>query len=203
MAGPLFFCGTLPAPMSGRDVLRFQLAGTFNLLAARLEGVSEVEWTARALPGTSRVGFILWHCARTIDWAVHRGIRGVAQLAELPAWSGVAVLDGLAGFGISGDLADRIPELVSREQVAAYVAGLRDAALAWLDEQSDRDLDRVPDLRANHATAPGYLEPSPWAEVQDLAGEPAWHYLARPSIGHVRAHLGEVDVLLRVLRSPG
>lgn len=187
--------------MSGRDVLRFQLAGTFNLLAARLEGVSEVEWRARALPGTSRVGFILWHCARTIDWAVHRGVRGVAQLAELPAWSGVAVLEGLAGFGISDELADRIPELVSRDQVAAYVAGLRDAVLPWLEQQSERDLDRVPDLRAHLATAPDYLEAAPWAEVEDLAGEPAWHYLARPSIGHVRGHLGELDVLLGVLRS--
>ena len=188
--------------MTGKEVLRFQLEGSFKLLRDHLAAVGEAEWDARPVPGASKPGFILWHCARLIDWAVHRGIRGVAQLAELPAWSGVAVLDALAGFGIPDQLADRVPELVPREQVATYVEGVGEAVLAWLDGQSERDLDRVPDLRANHATAPGYLEPQPWSEVESLAGMPAWHYLARPCISHLRVHMGELDTLLAAARAP-
>ncbi|HSP09875.1 MAG TPA: DinB family protein [Candidatus Dormibacteraeota bacterium] len=187
--------------MTGKDVLRFQLDGSFNLIQARLEGLGDEEWNQRALLGTSKLGFILWHCARIVDWTVHSALTGRPEVADSTRWRDRFPRSALYGAGIPDSVADELADSTSRGDVVDYLGEVRAAATEWLGRQNDADLDaRVP-LKANQAARPDYLEPAVWAEVEDLDGLPAWQILARPAISHIRFHAGEFDVLLKVLRS--
>ena len=187
--------------MTAKDVLRMQLNGSFTQVLDRVRSMTDDEWRTRALPETSKPGFIAWHSARILDWGVHCAIQGVPELADQPQWQGLHGTDLAYGAGISASEADDLPALVSRREVAEYVSALQPVALGWLDEQSDADLEKVPTFEANQRVKPRYLTPSVWAEVSDFVGVPAWHILARPCISHIRVHVGELDTLLQAIRA--
>lgn len=187
--------------MTGKDVLRLQLEGSFNLIQMRLEGLGDREWDVRALPATSKLGFILWHCARIVDWTVHSAIEGKPEVADRPGWRERFPRRALYGAGIPDSVADEVPGSTTRREVLDYLAEVRTAATVWLGGQTDAGLDTKVALRANQARRPDYLEAPVWAEVSDLDGLPAWQFLARPAISHIRVHAGEFDVLLNLLRS--
>ena len=187
--------------MTGKDVLRLQLEGSFNLIQARLEGLGDSEWDVRALPATSKLGFILWHCARIVDWTVHSAIQGKPEIADGARWRERFPRRALYGAGIPDPVADEVPGATARTDVIDYLAEVRAAATPWLAGQTDAGLDAKVSLQASQASRPDYLEPAVWAEVSDLDGLPAWQFLARPAISHIRVHAGEFDVLLKALRS--
>lgn len=187
--------------MTGTDVLRMQLTGSFNLLQGRLEQVADGEWDRRALPGTSRLGFILWHGARIIDWTVHSAFQGAPEVADRPPWRERFAREACYGAGIPDSVADALAASTTRTAVMEYLAEVREAVFEWFDRQTDATLDPAVPLRANQASRPGYLDPAVWAEVSDLDGLPGWQLLARPAISHVRVHVGEYDVLVGVLRA--
>ena len=186
--------------MTGRGILEMQLTGSFNLLDERIGQMTAEEWTARAIPSGSRLGFTLWHGARIIDWAVHCAIQGVPEVADRPEWKRLLASEAAYGAGITSDLADRVANTVGKEDVRGYLGAVRVAALGWLKGTTEADLDRVPDLHGHQQANPRYLEPQIWAEVSSLAGLPTWHVLARPPISHVRIHIGEVDLALQAVR---
>jgi DinB superfamily len=187
--------------MRANDVLRMQLNGSFGQVRDRLESMTDQEWTARALPDTSKPGFIVWHATRIIDWGVHCAIQGAAELADRPEWQDMHAADLAYGAGITASEADQVTESTGRDRVGAYLAALQPVALAWLDRQTDSDLERVPEFEANQRVKPRYVSPPVWAEVSDFVGLPAWHILARPCISHIRVHMGEVDTLLQAIRA--
>ena len=188
--------------MEAKDLLRFQLNGSCTVIRDRLVEISDLEWAQRAVPGTSKPGFLLWHCARTVDAVVHRLIQGRPEIADEREWRvRVAVPDGLFGAGIPDAVADSVPAQVERTALLDYVEAVRPRALEWLERQSPDDLDRQPDLRANLAEVPEYLAEPVWAEIGDFVGAPTWQYLARAGISHIRVHMGEVDGLLAALRA--
>jgi hypothetical protein len=187
--------------MRASEVLRMQLKGSFAQLRDRLESMTDSEWRARALPGTSKPGFIVWHAGRTIDWGVHCAIQGVPEVADGPEWHDLRAADLAYGAGITASEADQIAESIGPERVRAYLGALQSAALGWLDRQSDADLERIPNFEANQQVKPRYLSAPVWSEVNDFVGLPAWQILARPCISHIRVHLGEVDTLLQVIRA--
>lgn len=172
------------------------------MLRERLDTITDDEWTARVIPGTSLLGFALWHAARTIDWGVHCAIQGAPEVANRPEWKALRASEYAYGAGITDDEADRLAHSVTKNQVGGYLDALRPAVLGWFAKQSDGDLDSVPDLEAHQRGKPRYLEPAVWAEVSDLAGEPVWQILARPCISHIRVHAGQVDILRQALRVP-
>ena len=186
--------------MTGRDLLEMQLAGSFNMLRERMEKLTEPEWTARAIPGTSLPGFTLWHAARIIDWGVHCAIQGVPEIADRPEWRDLGAAEFAYGAGITSQEADQVAQSVSRSQVRGYLDAVQPAALGWLKQQRDGDLDRVPEFEAHQGVKPRYRTPPVWAEVSDFVGKPTWQILARPCISHIRVHAGEVDTLLQVMR---
>jgi hypothetical protein len=183
--------------MRGKELLELQVQGSFGLIRERLEKVSGDDWTTRAIPGTSLVGFTLWHAARTIDWAVHCAIQGVTEVADRPEWDVLCARQYAYGAGISDEEADLVALSVTAEQVRAYLDALQPAVLGWLRERDDSELDHVPEVEAHQRGNPRYLEPAVWAEVNDLAGRPAWQILARPCVSHIRVHAGQVDILLQ------
>ena len=50
--------------MTGKKVLEMQLTGSFNIVGDRLARVTDQEWIAREIPGTSLLGFTFWHAER-------------------------------------------------------------------------------------------------------------------------------------------
>jgi len=189
--------------MTARDVLEFQLNGSFNLLAERLEKTTDEEWTRRAIPGTSLVGFIIWHGVRTIDWAVHTAVRGVPEVAAAARWAGRLQQQHAYGSGITLEEADAAARGVGREVVRGYLEDVRGAVIGWLHGVGEAELDRVPAMKEQQRVDPHYLQPEVWAEVSSMEGVPAWQILSRPSMSHIRVHSGEIDALLQALRAAG
>ena len=187
--------------MKASDVLRFQLNGSLNLVAERIEAISEGEWNRRAVPGTNKLGFILWHCSRIIDWTVHSALQGAAEVADGEPWVRLFPRHAYYGAGIAIEVADSVPDSVTRAETASYLADVRKLTFQWFDEQTDSTLDGATPLKRHQAAHPGYLDPPVWAEVASLDGLPAWQVMARPAISHVRIHIGEYDTLLLALRA--
>ena len=186
--------------MTARDLLEFQLNGSFNLLAERLEKTTDEEWVRRAIPGTSLVGFIIWHGVRTIDWAVHTAVRGVPEVAAAPRWADRIGQEYAYGSGITLEEADAAARSFGREVVREYLSDVRGAVMGWLGGVGDAELERVPAMKEQQRVHPRYLQPEVWAEVSSMEGIPAWQILSRPSMSHIRVHSGEIDTLLQALR---
>jgi hypothetical protein len=187
--------------MTGADVVKMLLNGSFNLIEERLAAVTDVEWKERAIPGTSKPGFILWHCARIVDWTVHSAIQGVPEIADSPKWKARFPQDALYGAGIPAAVADEVAERTSKAGTAEYLGEVKAAVTAWFQRQTDETLDIRPPMKAHQANHQGYEDPEVWAAVEDLDGLPAWQLLMRPSGAHIRRHSGEYDVLVAALRA--
>jgi hypothetical protein len=184
-----------------KTLLQFQLNGSFNLVTEVLQDVTDEEWMARPFPGANLVGFIAWHCARTIDWAVNCALRGSPELADLPEWRDVRVTEAVFGAGAPRAAADSVARLVPRTRVLEYVNALRTQALSWFAAVAPEELSGAIDLKASHAERPEYMTPAVWAELQDLDGIPRWQFLARPCVSHIRVHYGEVSNQLEAIRA--
>lgn len=79
--------------------MQFQLNGSFKVLAELADGATDAEWVARSFPAANMVGFTVWHCARTIDWAVNCVMRGALELADRAEWQDLRVPNAMFGAG--------------------------------------------------------------------------------------------------------
>jgi hypothetical protein len=184
--------------VTGPEVLTLQVKGSFDRildLSARAQGDG---WTEIAFEGANPVGFTLWHCARTIDWAVQCAVRGVDEVVRRPEWADRVGGDSLFGAGTTYAGALSISREVTPEDVRAYSEAVRGEVMNWLGAQDAASLDQVPEFRAHQVEA-GYDRPAIWEAIADLEGIPAWQLLARPAVAHVRTHGGEMDVLLQAI----
>ena len=188
--------------MHARDLLAAQLDGSCGLIAERADAAAAY-WTDRRVSDTSMPGFVLWHCARIVDWGINAVVRTQPELAAADPWRERMRFDLGHGPGLTRADADEAALAVSAETVTAYVAELRSEIGAWIAAVSDDELERPIDLRKACAVHPRYLTDAAWAEVKNLDGVPSWQILAYPCISHIRAHIGEVDTLLTVLRAEG
>jgi DinB family protein len=185
--------------MTGHQVLTMLVTGTFDRIAEFTNAAEEVAWAERVRPGTNPVGFTLWHCVRTADWAVQCGIRGVDEVAARAEWSGRWPAAALFGAGVSETVALEIAQRVGPAEVAAYNEAVRAESLGWLATLDDATLDTKFDFRGNQERA-GYLQSAAWPEIADLDGLSLGQFLLRPAMGHVRVHIGEVGLLLQLAR---
>src|SRR5205823_10668902 len=127
--------------MKATDVLRMLLKGSFGMLEERIGSARDEEWRGRALPGTNKPGFIIWHCARIIDWTVHSAVQGVPEVADSERWRDRFPREAAYGAGISAALADHVADSTSPPVMAEYLAEVRKPVLAWFDGQDESSLD--------------------------------------------------------------
>ena len=184
-----------------KELLRLQLAGSFRLLAEVVDSTSDEEWTARPHPRANLLGFAPWHGARIIDWGINHVVRDRDELVDGPEWKGVNVAGGLFGAGIARDVADRTATDVPRSLLSDYLKALRDDTLAWFDSLPPDDLDLPVDLERGRARKPEYHAEAVWREISDLDGLPAWQFIARPCISHIRVHYGGVTEQVELVRA--
>jgi len=184
-----------------KALLQLQLNGSFNLLTEVLEDMTDEEWRLRPFAGSNLVGFTVWHCARTIDWAVNCVLRRSPELVDLAEWRDVKVAEAAFGAGASREGADRVARDVPRTRVLEYVNAVRAEALPWFAAAPPEELSGPIDLRASHADKAEYMTPAVWAALEDLDGIPKWQFLARPCVSHIRVHYGEVTSQLEAVRA--
>jgi hypothetical protein len=187
--------------MTGKDVIKSLLSGSFGMIQERLDGVSDAEWNQRAFPGTSKPGFILWHCSRILDWTANSAFQGIPEVADAAKWRALFPREACYGAGIPDFLADHVVGTTTSKVVAEYLGEVRASVMPWFETLTDEMLDAPVSMKSNQARREGYLEPAIWAEVEDLEGIIGWNFLLRPSAGHIRRHMGEYDVLVGALRS--
>ncbi|TMC31717.1 MAG: hypothetical protein E6J28_15080, partial [Chloroflexi bacterium] len=118
--------------MTGIDVLRLLLLGSFGNIAGRLRELSDDDWDRRAVPGTSKAGFILWHAARILDWT-YSSIAGVPEVAQRDPWRRRFPQEAMFGAGIPVSVADGVTQAVSRTDTIAYLDDVKTAFLEWFD----------------------------------------------------------------------
>jgi hypothetical protein len=186
--------------MNGVDVLRFQLLGSCSLVADAAQDSAGV-WRERLSPGVALPGFVVWHCARIVDWGVNTVVRGAPELGAAPKWSQRIAYDVGHGAGLTDAGADEVATTVHADDLRAYALELRSSITEWLDVLRDADLDAVPELRARNEAHARYATPEAWEEIKSLEGVPAWQVLARPCVSHVRMHMGELELLTQQLQA--
>jgi hypothetical protein len=168
------------------------------------------ELAARPLALTNPIGFILWHMARSQDWAVNTAIRDEPEVITRDPWRQTAIAVPGTGTGFDAEGAGRVASLVDRETLLAYADAVHANITAWLRTQPDSLLDEIPDAEAHDAPHPEYQTASFRAEMDSgpehddavgrKGGLPAWVYLTSVAVTHLHRHLGEVDLLKELLR---
>jgi len=168
------------------------------------------ELVAQPLAVANPIGFILWHMARSQDWAVNTAIRDVAEVITLEPWrSSVIAVPGI-GTGFDAAAAIDVARRVDRDTLLDYADAVHANALAWLGTQQESMLDEIPDVAAHDARRPEYQTPGFRAEMDSgpehddavgrKGGLPAWVFLTSVAVTHLHRHLGEVDLLKDLLR---
>jgi len=183
--------------MTAHQIITALVTASFDRITEYVGKADGPAWSKTVAPGTNPVGFTLWHCARTIDWAVQCSIRGIDEVAVRPEWRDRWPAGAWFGAGVSADLARDLPKQVGPGVVAAYNEAVRAETLGWLSGQDEAALDAPPEFR-EHQTRAGYGAPEIWKEVADLEGIPTGMLLLRPAMNHVRVHTGEVSLLLQL-----
>lgn len=183
-------------------MLRIQLEGSFTQVVNVANETSDDEWVAQASDDLNPAGFTLWHCLRTIDWAVNCVIRGIPEIANQERWQSMLASTAWYGYDVSMGTARHVAASVTRAALVEYAGEVQQSVMSWLEAQSDESLDAVPDLDGNYRSNVVYGSlPQLDAWIKEDIGTPTWRMVTGPCVGHVRVHLGEVQALRQVLRS--
>jgi DinB family protein len=192
--------------------LLIQQLDTVNIrLHHSADDLEPEELAARPVPGANPIGFILWHMARSQDWAVNTAIRDEPEVIWGDRWRNTTIAVPGIGTGFDSLEADRVARMVDREALLAYADAVHAEITRWLRTQDESLLDAIPDAEAHDAPYPEYQTPgfrtemSSGPEHDDAVGRrgglPAWIYLTSVAVTHLHRHLGEIDLLKDLLRS--
>ncbi|HYM97034.1 MAG TPA: DinB family protein [Candidatus Sulfotelmatobacter sp.] len=190
-----------------------QQLDTVNLrLHHSARGLTAAELAARPLPGINPIGFVLWHMARSQDWAVNTAIRDVPEVVTRAPWRGGRVAVPGIGTGFDLESAVAVAAGVDLDELLAYADAVHAETVGWLEQRDESILDEIPDVAAHDAPHPEYQTAGFRAEMDggpehdDAVGRkgglPVWVFLTSVSITHLHRHLGEVDLLRDLLRRP-
>ncbi len=173
--------------------------------------LTEDELTAQVLPGVNPIGFILWHMARSQDWAVNTAIRDVPEVISQDRWRKSSVSIPGMGTGFPATDAIELARRVDRDTLLAYADAVHAESIAWLRTQGESMLDEIPEAAVHNARHREYQTEGFRAEMESgpehddavgrKGGLPSWVYLTSVAVTHLHRHLGEVDLIKDVLRS--
>jgi hypothetical protein len=168
------------------------------------------ELIARPLQGVNPIGFLVWHMARSQDWAVNTAIRNVPEVIRREPWASSAL--ALPGIGTGFELEEAADAAAGFElpSLLSYADAVHDDTLTWLRTAGESMLDDIPDVAAHDAGHAEYQTPGFRAEMDSgpehddavgrKGGLPVWIFLTSVSITHLHRHLGELDLIKDLLR---
>jgi hypothetical protein len=188
-----------------------QQLDTVNIRVHHTAGdLKDGELVAQPLSIANPIGFILWHMARSQDWAVNTAIRDVAEVITMDPWRRSSLAVPGIGTGFDAAAATDLARRVDRDTLLGYADAVHANALAWLRTQNESMLDLIPDVAAHDALHPEYqtagfrAEMDSGPEHDDAVGRkgglPAWVFLTSVAVTHLHRHIGEVDLVKALLR---
>jgi len=201
------------AGMNALEVLQQQLV-TVNLRLHHSAGdLTQEELAASPLAGANPMGFIVWHMARSQDWAVNTAIRDVPEVIRREPWARSALAVPGMGTGFRLGEATAAAAGFRLEELIQYADAVHTDILSWLPTIAESILDDIPDVAAHDARHPEYqtagfrAEMDSGPEHDDAVGRkgglPAWIFLTSVAITHLHRHLGELDLLKDLVRRRG
>jgi hypothetical protein len=168
------------------------------------------ELIAQPLPGVNPIGFLVWHMARSQDWAVNTAVRNVPEIIKREPWAGSPLATPGIGTGFDLDEAALAAARFELPALLRYADAVHAETVAWLRTADEAMLDNIPDVAAHDAVHPEYQTPGFQAEMDSgpehddavgrKGGLPAWIFLTSVSITHLHRHLGELDLIKDLLR---
>lgn len=174
------------------------------------DDLSPGELVARPFPTLNPIAFLLWHMARSQDWAVNTAIRDVPELITREPWLRSPLAVPGIGTGFELDEAVRIAAHFGLDDLLRYADAVHTDTLAWLRTVDEATLDDIPDVAAHDARHAEYQTPGFRAEMDSgpehddavarKGGLPVWIYLSSVSITHLHRHLAEIDQVKDLLR---
>jgi DinB superfamily len=184
---------------------------TVNLRIHHSAGdLTPTELVAQPLPGVNPIAFLLWHMARSQDWAVNTAILDRPEVIMRVPWTDSALAVPGIGTGFELDEAARIAAPFNLHDLLDYIDAVHRDTLAWLHTVDEDLLDDIPDVAAHDARHAAYQTPGFRAEMgsgpehDDAMGRggglPVWIFLTSVSITHLHRHLGELDLVKDFLR---
>lgn len=168
------------------------------------------ELVAQPVRGVNPIAFLLWHMARSQDWAVNTAIRDFPEVIKREQWAGSPL--AVPGIGTGFELQEAAMAAARFElpDLLRYADAVHEDAVAWLRTVDEAMLDSIPDVAAHDAPHPEYQTPGFRAEMDSgpehddavgrKGGLPAWVFLTSVSITHLHRHLGELDLVKDLLR---
>lgn len=172
--------------------------------------LTPAELAARPLPGVNPIAFLLWHMARSQDWAVNSAILDRPEVIMREPWTATALAVPGTGTGFELDEAARIATRFTLGDLLGYADAVHRDTLAWLHTVDEGILDEIPDVAAHDARHPAYQTAGFRAEMDSgpehddamsrSGGLPVWIFLTSVSITHLHRHLGELDLVKDLLR---
>lgn len=189
--------------MKATELLQQQLLVTNNVFHSIVGQIRSEEWTTRVAPGFFLPGFEAWHIVAVQDWVAHVAIRGMAEVRDqMQFMHHPGVNPASAPTACSMEEADAIAHGVSREEVLEYADAVSRSIIGWLGSIKDKELYATPDvlIHARHYP-PARMTQEFLDEVADMHGWSTARLIFSPCIGHVRAHCGEIEVKLELMRN--
>ncbi len=200
-----------------------KLAGVnaIGMLAQQLETVNlrihhsahdltREELVARPLPGVNPIAFLLWHMARSQDWAVNTAILDRPEVIMRQPWTASPLAVPGIGTGFELDEAAGSAMRFQLPDLLEYADAVHRDALEWLRTVDEQILEVIPDVAAHDARHAEYqthgfrAEMDGGPEHDDAVGRsgglPVWIFLTSVSITHLHRHLGELDLVKDLLR---
>ena len=172
--------------------------------------LTPAELAAGPLPGVNPIAFLLWHMARSQDWAVNTAILDRPEVIMREPWTASALAVPGIGTGFELTLAARIATSFELADLLDYADAVHRDTLAWLQTVDEAILEQIPDVAAHDARHPAYQTPGFRAEMDSgpehddamgrSGGLPVWIFLTSVSITHLHRHLGELDLVKDLLR---
>lgn len=172
--------------------------------------LSPTELVARPLPGVNPIAFLIWHMARSQDWAVHTAIRDVPELIKCAPWVQSPLAVAGIGTGFELEEAARAAARFDLPELLSYADAVHADIVTWLGTVDETMLDDIPDAAAHDDRYAEYQTPGFRAEMDSgpehdeavgrKGGLPVWVFLTSVSITHLHRHLGELDLIKDLLR---
>jgi hypothetical protein len=172
--------------------------------------LSAGELVAQPLPGVNPIGFLVWHMARSQDWAVNTAIRDVPEVITREPWVRSPLAVPGIGTGFELEEAAGVAARFELSELLSYVDAVHADTIRWLRTVDETILDDIPEVASHDARHPEYqtlgfrAEMDSGPEHDDAVGRkgglPVWVFLTSVSVTHLHRHLGELDLVRDLLR---
>lgn len=187
--------------MDLNGLLHHRIGGGLAAIRVASREAAGDAWGFRLSPSSNTVGWTLWHSATIVDWTVNAFIRGREEVRSAARWMEAGVGTGTMPLGMEMAEADAIAARVVPDELGEYTRAVFEDVGPWIDGLTSEALEAVPPSRENLAAYPAEQTDTFWEEVDWMLAAPVWELLARPCLGHVFVHYGEVEAALEAHRS--